>query len=183
MAQTTKTDNSYLADKVALRLKHLPPGDVSVLDCFAGRGLVWECVRRMSPQKITRLAIDRAATGFYLPGDNRSYLPILDLTAFNVIDLDAYGVPYEQLQQLFERQYHGRVFVTFIQSLYGQMPAGLLVDIGFSEPMIAKAPTLCSKRGWGLFCDWLALHGVRQIAHRSHGRKHYLAFSMGPCAS
>ena len=179
MAQTTKTDNSYLADKVALRVKHLPPGEVSVLDCFAGRGLVWECVRRMTSQKITRLAIDKMADGFYLPGDNRAYLPILDLTAFNVIDLDAYGVPYEQLQQVFERNYSGRVFVTCIQVFYGAMPHGLLRELGFSDALLDKASILCSKRGWRLFCDWLAMHGVTEIVHRSHARNHYLTFFCG----
>ena len=75
MAQTKKTDNSYLADKIYLRVNHLPHGDIRVLDAYAGKGKVWGGVAFLSGKKIKRLSIEKKEEeGFYLPGDNLGYL-------------------------------------------------------------------------------------------------------------
>ena len=176
---SVKTDNSFLADKVGLRVDHLPAkGDITVLDCFAGTGRIWKGVKTRTRREIKILAMDKRPIGFHLPGDNIGWLMGMDLSRFNVIDLDAYGVPYDQLKILFERGYKGIVFVTFIQSLWGRMPNQLLIDIGFTEAMIAKAPSLCNGRGWDHLCEWLALQGVKKVYKRSHARKHYFTFTM-----
>lgn len=176
-----QTNNSYLADKVALRAGHLPAGDhLRVLDCYAGEGKIWAAVRRLTGRRITVLPIDvkeYEETSFYLPGDNRAYLQTLDLNRFDVIDLDAYGVPFDQLEQVFSSGYQGVVFVTFIQSVMGQLPLGLLRAVGFSDEMVKKCPTLFGRSGWKYFLEYLSLRGVTRIWHRSHARKHYLGFS------
>lgn len=179
MAQTKKTNNSYLGNKIELRMRFMPDSPI-VLDCYGGNGLIWDAIGIKSGKHIKRIGIDKIDynIGFFLDGDNLAFLSILDLNEFNVIDLDAYGVPYEQLKILFEREYKGRVFVTFIQSLYGQMPIGLLIDVGFSEEMVREIPTIFGKRGWQYFLEWLAKNGVGTITHRSHSRKHYLTFEM-----
>jgi len=174
-----KTDNSYLADKVGLRVDHLPrKGAVTVLDCFAGSGRIWRAVKRRTNRDIKVLAMDRKRIGYHMPGDNLAWLAQMDLSRFNVIDLDAYGIPYDQLRILFERGYKGVVYVTFIQSLWGQMPKGLMVDVGFTEEMISKAPALCNGRGWEYLIEWMAARGVEKIWHRHHARKHYFAFTL-----
>jgi hypothetical protein len=174
-----QTNNSYLADKVALRANHLPPDPVRVLDCFGGSGLIWTAVQKKTGRRIAVLPIDIIDYGgFYLPGDNRSYLDSIDLSRFNVIDLDAYGIPYEQLASVFGRGFQGVVFVTFIQSVMGCINHGLLRDVGFTNAMIEKAPATLYRRGWEHFQNWLALKGVREIWHRSKHGKHYLAFQM-----
>ncbi len=122
MAQTTKTNNSYLADKVALRVAHLPDREVlRVMDCYAGSGVVWSAVKKLTGRRIAVLPIDISADvdGFHLAGDNKQYLETMDLSRFDVIDLDAYGVPYDQLKIVLDRGFHGTVFVTFIQSVFG----------------------------------------------------------------
>jgi hypothetical protein len=174
-----RTDNSYLADKVYIRVNHLPKKDtIYLLDCYAGKGMVWKNVASLTDVKIKRLSIDfKDGIGFHLPGNNLAYLQSMDLNKFDMIDLDAYGVPYEQLKLLFERGYKGIVFVTFIQSVFGVIPHGLLVDIGIKQEMIEKCPTLFYRSGWEYFLDWLSSHGVQRIAHRSKGRKHYLVFN------
>jgi len=111
------------------------------------------------------------------------YLPGLDLNRFDVVDLDAYGIPYPQLRQLFRTKLKHRmvIFVTFIQSLYGQMPAGLLSDLGFTRTMIQKCPSLFNRRGFDKIKGWLANRGVRELRHYedSSGRKHYFCFTLG----
>lgn len=177
--EKVKTDNSYLADKVGLRVKHLPKrGTITVLDCYAGSGRIWRGVKRRTGREIRVLAMDKKNVGYHLPGDNSAWLESLDLSVFNIIDLDAYGVPYDQLKIIFNRGYRGIIFVTFIQSLWGIMPKGMLIDVGFSNEQIEKAPTLCNHRGWQYFMEWLSLHGVQKIYHRSHTRKHYFCFTL-----
>lgn len=161
-------------------MNHLPAGDLRVLDCFAGSGIIWRAIIAALPGRSIRvLPIDERSYsgGFRLPGDNRRYLQELDLSRFNVIDLDAYGVPADQIDALFNRGYSGVVFATFIQSLDGIMPYSVLNAVGFSEAQVKKCPTLFSERGWQYFREYLALRGVTRIVHRSRGRKHYLAFN------
>lgn len=179
---TIKTDNAFLRDKIELRVNHLPAGDLNVLDCFSGKGVIWKGVERLSQRPMRVLPIDTRSDidHFRLDGMNQQFLKSLDLTRFNVIDLDAYGVPYEQLRILFDRKYLGVVYVTFIQTMYGRMPPALLREIGFSQPILDRVPILCAKRGWDYFKEWLATNGVRRIHHRSHQRKHYLAFTLEP---
>jgi hypothetical protein len=176
-----KTDNSYLRDKVELRLRHLPAGEVRVLDCFSGKGLIWAGVKKLSGRALKVLPIDHRPDkfDFHLHGNNLEYLETIDISRYNVIDLDAYGVPFEQIECLVRRRYRGIVFVTMIQTLMGGIPHGLLQRIGFTKAQVEKAPTLFSRRGWQYFLEYLAACGVQKIAHRSHGRKHYLAMVLG----
>ena len=180
MAQI-KTNNSFLADKVALRAGHLPEKELlRVLDCFGGEGRIWKAVRKLTGKKIVTLPIDIREydnTDFYLPGDNRAYLSTLDLSKFDVIDLDAYSIPFDQLEQVFTSGFKGIVFATFIQSIMGNIPYDMLVKLGFSTEMIKKCPTLFVKSGWRYFTEYLALRGVKTIWHRQHDRKHYLGFN------
>lgn len=175
----TKTDNSHLREKVNLRVAFCPAHPVRVLDCFAGDGTVWEGVFRVAGRTgDKRLPIDtRDDIGFHLPGNNLAWLQSIDLSRFDMIDLDAYGVPIDQLDIIFSRGFRGVVFVTFIQTLYGRIPNSLLLDIGFSSEQIEKAPSLFGHRGFDYFLQWLALRGIRHVMHVSLKRKHYLAFS------
>lgn len=106
------TDNSLLAYKVWLRVDHLPAGPVSVLDCYGGYGVVWGEVKRLTRRgDINRVGIDTNRRPGMVKGDNRKWLPSVDLSAFNAIDLDAYGVPFAQVKILFRRGYVGTVFL------------------------------------------------------------------------
>ena len=176
----TKTNNSFYADKVNLRSRHLPEGAIRILDCFGGDGLIWRKIQKNTGREIYHLPIDILDYGkFHLPGNNLKYLQTMDLTPFNIIDLDAYGVPYKQLKILFDRKYHGTVFVTFIQSIFGGLPKGMMKDIGFTETMIKTCPTLCHRNGFDKFKEWLAMNEVKEIVHISPtSQKHYICFKM-----
>lgn len=174
------TDNSLLGAKVKLRCGHLPTDPFSVLDCFGGYGVVWREVAKQSGRTdIRRVAIDKEDRPGALCGDNRKWLESLDLSEYAVIDLDAYGVPYDQVEILFRRKYCGTVFFTFIQSVMGQMPARLLSAVGIGRYMRRKCPTLYGKIGWTIWLDWLGSNGVDRVWHYSTNRKHYGVFILG----
>lgn len=179
-----QTDNSYFEEKVRLRLDNLPAGDCCVLDCFGGDGLIWDEIKRQIKNRIKILRIEKkkSSDGIYLEGDNRKFLQTIDLENFNVIDLDAYGVPYEQLKIIFAHRHITRkvIFVTFIQTLYGGLPKRMLGEIGFAENMVDKCPALFNRNGIEKLKMYLAKKGIERIKRYSDRaqRKNYLCFEI-----
>ena len=153
----------------------MPSGEVRVLDCYGGDGKIWSEIERRTGRTIRRLSIDvkKDPKKMRLFGDNLKYLPTLDLSRFNVIDLDAYGVPTKQLEILFSRGFSGVVYVTYIPGALGNVCHNLLRDIGFTTPMIKKYPTIFGRRTWEYFKQWLALKGVTEIEYYLFSRKDY----------
>jgi hypothetical protein len=123
--------------------------------------------------------------GIYLQGDNLKFLASMDISKFNVIDLDAYGVPYLQLKIIFSRKLQKEtvVFVTFIQSVFGRLPNDMLEELGYSPTMIRKCPAIFFKNGFEKFKQFLACHGIEQIRYYSHDQKNYLCFSIKKAVS
>jgi hypothetical protein len=183
-----KTDNHYLADKVALRAGMVRElGDrFRVLDCYGGHGRVWRAVERMTGQQVDRVAIDMRTdlVSPHLHGDNVKVMTGLDLSKFDVIDLDAYGVPAEQLELVFRSEFRGVVFVTMIQTMTGAMPKSVGDSVGMPPSIYTTAPSLFARRGWEYFCAWMYARGVDRIRLREKNRKRYFGFVYhGPRAS
>lgn len=189
MPATKKTDNHYLADKVALRIRHSCwPADnkpLRVLDGFGGKGVVWAAVRKISGREIERTAIDERIdlVQFHIHGDNARVLCELNLTEYDVIDLDAYGIPAEQLEIVFKSGFSGVVFVTAIQTMQGGLPHKIMDDLGFPAAIKELAPSLVARRGWYYLKEWLCFKGVKTIVHRTKGRKHYFCFTISGVAA
>lgn len=178
-----KTDSSHFEIKVRLREDNLPAGPCCVLDLFGGTGRIWDTIKQRNPKRDIRvLRIDKKGDrgGVYLVGDNRKYMESLDPGRFNVIDMDAYGIPHKQLAWLFERK-HGHpktIFVTFIQTVYGRLPDEFLEALGYTREMIKKCPSLFYRHGFQKLKQYLANNGIKSIRHYSDytWRKHYLCF-------
>lgn len=179
-----KTDNSYFEEKVQLRIDGISSIDHPyVLDAYSGTGRIWDEVERRTGKKIQILRIEKEKNKgdkIYLPGDNLKYLASIDLSLFDVIDLDAYGIPFNQIEILVKRKYSGIVFVTAIQTMQGQLPRGLLLRNGYSEKMIKKIPTLFSKNGADKLKNYLYLRGVQYVKGYFIGRKNYFMFNLNP---
>jgi hypothetical protein len=177
------TDNSFLADKIALRINNIPKKQcLSVLDAYHGGGSIWKNIQKKYQGKIKILKIDKEQKDdcFVLLGDNQKYFDSINLDSFDVIDLDAYGVPYEQLKSIFDRKYKGTIFVTFIQAMTGILPHGFLEELGYTKQMVEKCPTLFCKDGFKKMCNYLKKNGIERIRYRQKKagiRKNYLCFS------
>jgi len=173
------TDNSHLCAKVKLRAKYIPDEDIKVLDAFGGYGKVWNEVIKVTGRKnICRVGFDKQIRPGCIRGDNRKWMAGMNLNLFNVIDLDAYGIPFDQMQILFLNKYKGYVFFTFIQSMHGGIPIGLLSANGITKKMREQCPTIFSQIGWTLWLDWLAMNGIKKLYHVTFDRKHYGFFSL-----
>lgn len=132
------TDNSNFEKKVLLRLEALnriDKDEINVLDCFAGYGLLWKEVKKRSDKNIKIVSIEKekGKNPTALQGDNLKYLPTLDLSKFDIIDIDAYGVPTKQIEIITLRQWHGILIITAIESMMGNMPKELLFSVGIED--------------------------------------------------
>lgn len=166
-----KTDNSHFDDKVALRIRHLPDGPVvKVLDAYTGHGTIWAEIARRCPGQtfeVTRIDTRKGLPGTYLVGDNLKFMRSMDLRQFDVIDLDAYGMPVQQVREVLRsRGVKARhVFVTAITVNMAAMPWEMLAASGITRSMRRKAPSLVGSRtkAWQTLLQWLASVGVRSI--------------------
>lgn len=174
-----KTDHSFFEEKVKIRIDGLPDRNpVKVLDMFSGNGLIWAEIEKRTGREILILRIDRERNkrGTYLIGNNLKF--DLDYGAFDVVDVDAYGVPFGQLERIFSKSSQPKmVFITFIQSQWGTLPRKMLNALGYTNGMIKKVPTLFYRAGQQKFLRYLASRGVKkcQISYTPDKRKNYLS--------
>lgn len=176
-----KTDNSYFEEKVQLRLDSLPnKKTVFVLDCFAGSGLIWDEVKNRTYKEIKVVSIEKepGKNKKALAGSNLKYLNVLTLNQFDIIDLDAYGIPYAQLSIIFKKQYKGIIHVTAIQSGMGQLPKGMIAELGYSENMLKKISSIFNRKGIDKLKNYLYLHGIQSIEGYFIDRKNYFYFKI-----
>jgi hypothetical protein len=182
MSSNKKTDNSYIKEKAQLRAETvtaLKKNHVKVLEAYAGSGVIWKEVQKILPDiKIDILKIEKKAEkkGVYLHGDNEKFISLFDFENFDIIDLDAYGVPFNQLEVVFDRKFKGFVHVTFIQTGMGRLPNKLIKASGYSDAMIKKIPTMFSKNGLEKMMNYLHSKGVTEIEGYFHERKNYFYF-------
>lgn len=172
------TDHSYFEEKIKIRIDGLPDKNpVKVLDMFSGNGQLWSEIEKRTGREILILRIDRERNkrGTYLVGNNLKF--DLDYDAFDVLDVDAYGVPFRQLERIFSKSSKPKVvFITFIQSQWGTLPRKMLNALGYTDAMIKKVPTLFYRAGQEKFLRYLASRGVKKCrtAYTPDKRKNYI---------
>jgi len=156
-----------------------------VLDAFHGHGAIWREISKIEPQIDSVVGIEKengkGRGSIY--GDNMKLLPRMDLSGFNVIDLDAYGCPYEQINAVLRNGTLMKgtvVFFTFIRTAKGSVDRRLLEKAGFSTAMIKKIPTIFNKYAEQALESYFAENGIKKykkIERTSTGsRKMYGVF-------
>jgi tRNA G26 N,N-dimethylase Trm1 len=146
MPLTKKTDNSHLAEKVYMRVICSPPGELRVLDAFGGKGIIWQKVRKKRDVELyTSIEKERWKNESAICGDNAKLLPILDLSPYNVIDLDDYGMPAAQIEAVMKNKTARPgtvIFATCILAEMGSFPYALAKYIGCTPSMVKKCKHL-----------------------------------------
>lgn len=99
MATVTKTDSSHLVEKVEIRKRvctKLGAPLLKVLDLFAGEGRVWQAMRQYFTVE-SYVPVDKRVlqSGTIRMDVNPRTVRAFDPGRFNVIDIDAYGDPWE----------------------------------------------------------------------------------------
>lgn len=139
--------------KVRLRcdaVDRIGKSTVWVLDAYAGYGRMWREVQRQRPHiQIRTLGIDQRDIGPHLiRGDNMKVLPGLDLDRFDLVDLDAYGVPAKQLKVVAGRAPDVPVLTTAIISTQGRSSNVLLDALGMPIEWGGVSPSLLRQVHW-----------------------------------
>lgn len=175
----TNNDLSLIEKKIQLRIDSISDidGNIKVLDLFGGEGVLWDNVKNKTGKNIKVLSIDKNKyKKVQLQGDNMKFIQSLTLNDYDVIDIDAWGSPFNQLEKIFENKYTGIVHCTFIQSVFGRITNEMLYSVGFTENMVKKIPTLFSKNALSIFKQYLSINNVKEINILTKKRKIYLWF-------
>lgn len=141
MSAWGKQDNDHVASKVGLRVEAVAllgePRRIQVLDAYHGHGRLWGLTQAALPDgwDVHIFGSDKEARAAgTLRVDNLRLLQSLDLTRFDLIDLDAYGWPAAQLKVVAAKAPNTIVLSTRIAPPLGQIPNVILADLGIDMP-------------------------------------------------
>ena len=160
--RSTKTDNKSIANKIFIRKEAIKDlKEVRVLDLFAGRNVLWN---NIETDKYYGIDLEQNK-GKNLTADTRKVFNSLDLSQFNVIDCDSYGIPYDIYQKILTRTDVKKGTIVLYTAIAYEF-TGLQNDIkeffGFDK-FYSKAPTLFNKKAIEFFYELLSLHGVDEV--------------------
>ena len=162
LGHSAYTDNGTLAKEVALR-KEATKGlkELKVLDLFAGENLIWS---KIKTDRYFGVEAEKGK-GKNLNVDNRRIIPALDLSQFNVIDCDTYGIPYEQISMIFENPtlQNGTVIIyTCITGVLNRICVKALKDFDLQENY-KRSRVLYNKYSRDMFFEMLRKNGVKKV--------------------
>ena len=164
-----KNDNSHIWRKALVRLKAIEEtgkDSIKVLDCFAGKGKTWDLVCKNTDKKIdiVRIEKEQGKGKAALRGECERYLKKIDLSEFDIVDLDAYGSPIDHLEILFERKFSGIVCVTAIIINMSRGGDRLLEKIGIPAWFSRSIPKSIFNLSYREIVEqYLARRGVKKI--------------------
>lgn len=180
-----RIDNSRLKEKVSMRLSLAKDG-FRILDCYHGNGVIWGKIKAKRQIKVTGIEKERGKGSIALYGECEKIIPRLDLSVYDIIDCDAWGIPYKSIKALFKNNTLKKgtvVFYTFIQASLGRAPDELYEYIGIKKAMIEKCPTLFMNTAFESFQEFLRRNKVTCIYDSFYqdgtSRKHYGYFVIG----
>lgn len=188
-----QVDNDGLEEKIRLRVMHLPDADyLRVLDAYSGRGVLWSEIKRRTGRDLSVTRCDKkpGLPGLYVRGDNMKTLSAMDVKRFDVIDLDAYGSPVEQIAFVLDRGFAGIVFATICGHGLAPTPKVLTVGLGIPDEWYGVFSTKFSngRANYKYHLQWLGSRGVRfhhriskgmEDGEQLSGWKMYIAFDAG----
>jgi hypothetical protein len=162
MQRLTKTDNKSVANKVFLRRKateHLT--SLRVLDLYAGNNTLWN---NFEKEKYFGIEIVKGK-GKNLQANTRRVFDSLDLSLYNVIDCDSYGIAFDIYKKILENKTlkSGTVIIyTAITNAFTQMQSEGIKMFGLSK-MFKKCSTLFNEKGIDYFYGMLGNYGISEV--------------------
>lgn len=175
LGHSAYTDNDGFGNKVALRKKAIEGLEkICVLDLFAGENKIWAKIKTDSYLGIEK----EKGKGKNIHADNRLVIPGLNLSQYTVIDCDAYGIPYEQIQLLYENgtMEPGTVIIyTCISGVLNRLSVRTLQDFELQE-QYKRSRVLYNPYSVEMFHAMLYSHGIDKVycyVNKKNMRKEY----------
>lgn len=160
-----ETDNGKLNLKLKLRKNAIQElvskaALINVLDCYAGENVIWNNIHC---DNYTGIELKKNKGNNNIHGNNLDIIPTLDLTQYNVIDLDAYGIPFPQMQLILPRIKKGTiVFYTCGTNKISNLTKECIEYYNLGE-IYEKNRTLLNGHALELFYGMLYDYGVKEI--------------------
>lgn len=179
--QTTKTLNAFPEDKIKLRLSALEfvknKQNLSVLDCFHGYGKLWGEIKKRSGMNINLLGIeiDREKKSSFpvVYGDNKKLIPSLDLSKYNIIDIDSFGDSYSHIKSIYNKIEPGTIVIyTHITVNMGSMSKDVIKDV-IGEKIYSRCKTIFRSRFVDIFEAALYQLGIHEVIQMQKNNKIY----------
>jgi hypothetical protein len=180
IAHSIKTDNACAASKINLR-KMATAGieNLKVLDLFAGKNKLWssfDCKTYYGVEK-------EKGKGKNLYADNLKVIPSLDLSRFNVIDVDSYGIPANQIEALYNNPTLKAGTVIIYTCITSKLSAlnKTITKMFNIDKIYSKCPVLFNSLAVELFYGMLSEYGVEKVTEfqvKTSFDKHYGYFTI-----
>jgi len=157
-----KTDNHNIWQKVKLRkqaVKNL--NSINVLDLFAGNNTLWSYIKTNRYYGVEK----EKNKGKNLTADNMRIIKSLDLSNFNVIDCDSYGIPFNQIYEIFKNttlKKNTVIIYTCITNKMSGLNKECLKMFNLSK-IYKKVKTLLNSYAIELFYGMLYKNGIKKI--------------------
>ena len=166
-----KVDNSHEYAKLRLRedaVRSLGLTHIKVLDAYSGKGVMWRALAARMPDvtfDVTR--IDKKPDDddpSLIRGDNVRVMRGMDLSQFDLIDLDAYGVPARQLELCAEGAPHVPVVLTCIIRQAFNMKQTPIIAAGIPPSWIKETGPVLWHKWWDFWWEnYCATLGYNRI--------------------
>ena len=175
-----KVDNTSVPDKVFLRQKateHLL--SLRVLDLYAGKNICWRNIDKERYYGV-ELIEDK---GVNLNADAKRVIESIDLSEFNVIDVDSFELPFEVCEKLItsEKVKSGTIILyTAMTNIFTMLPKVCVDSLKIKE-MYRIAPSLFNLNAIDYFYDMLGNLGVKEATYYElidKFKKHYGYFTV-----
>lgn len=184
--QRTQTDNANIDSKIHLRMMAIEGLEkINVLDCFAGENRIWS---RIPHDSYYGIETKKGKGKKNLFADNLRVIPSLDLSKYNVIDIDSYGLPLDQILAIHKNKtlIPGTVIIyTMITSKISAAHKSISKAYG-ADKMYAECPCLFEPylhdMAYGIMYN-LGIKNVMQYSGSAKAYdKRYGYYRVGPCA-
>lgn len=173
--QSTKTDNKSIANKIYIRKEAIKDlEEVKVLDLFAGKNVLWNNIKT---DKYYGIDIEENK-GKNLTANTRDVFDSIDLSQFNVIDCDSYGIAFDLYKKLLTRKdiNCGTIILyTAITNEFTKIQNVAKKEFNFKH-FYNKSPSLFNARAIEFFYEFLGIYGIEEVyfySIRDKFDKHY----------
>lgn len=141
---------------------------VRVLDAFHAKGELWEAVAKKTDKLITVTGIEidqtKKSSGFVIYGNNKKILSVIDLSIYDIIDLDAYTSPYEQIKAIHKNPtLRSDTIVIYTKIMNGMLFSKKLIEEIIPRAMIKKIPMHFGKFRDDAFYSFLNKLGIQVV--------------------
>ena len=166
--------SSHLHEKIAIREEALTHchENPRVLDCFHGDGTLWREIEKNRPVQVLGIEKSASLSRFeWIHGDNMRVVDELNISDYDLIDLDAFANPLPLLLKLWPLAKPGAVFVytfTFV-ALYG-LPPELYGEDDFIRKKARCIQNKLLEQKWSTFFKRLGVDALVEINVKEGGR-------------